>query len=93
MPVTVKRHEEREGRERECKRRSSEEGKENEKESGSGSGALENMTGEEKEETNKRGGRKGYLMTSPVWSLNSMVFMPASTSHSMQLISPLEVKI
>src|SRR5690554_2438699 len=34
-----------------------------------------------------------YLITSPVWSLNSMSLIPASRSQSMQLMSPLDVKI
>jgi hypothetical protein len=29
-----------------------------------------------------------YLITSPVWSLNSITRIPASTSQSMQVMSP-----
>ena len=34
-----------------------------------------------------------YLITSPVWSLNSMTLTPASISHNMQVMSPLLVTI
>lgn len=33
-------------------------------------------------------GNKNYLITSPVWSLNSMTRTPASISQSMQVMSP-----
>ena len=34
-----------------------------------------------------------YLITSPVWSLNSTTRTPASISHNMQVMSPEEVTI
>lgn len=56
-------------------------------------GAKGQTTEIDEYESEIKGPREKYLMTSPVWSLNSTTRTPASMSQSMQVISPEEVTI